>query len=98
MRRKFITSLFVLGAMVAGTFTGGVLANMEVAQAASQAAINRYIVSNAGVPPCTYEDGSGQKATCVWWAGKRGNGKGDSYLVTPKGEFIYITGPKAKRY
>lgn len=38
----------------------------------------------AGMPPCRYEDGSGQALPCYWNAKMRGNGKGKSFIaVTP---------------
>lgn len=38
----------------------------------------------AGMPPCRYEDGSGQALPCYWNAKVRGNGKGRSFIaVTP---------------
>jgi len=100
MRSRFITKMFAVGIM--GALVGGGIAIAQNADAASQTQINRFIRSEGGIPPCTHEDGSGQKGTCVWWAGKQGNGKGYSYLaVDRKGQddaIIYITGPKAKRY
>lgn len=36
-------------------------------------------------PKCKYEDGSGQRRTCVWDARHMGNGEGRSFLsITPK--------------
>lgn len=36
-------------------------------------------------PECRYEDGSGQRRTCVWDARHMGNGKGRSFLsITPR--------------
>lgn len=101
-RSRFITRMFAVG--IAAAMVGGGLAivqNAPEADAASQAQINRYIRSEGGIPPCTHEDGSGQAATCVWWAGRQGNGKGYSYIaVTRTGQddaIIYITGPQAVR-
>ena len=38
----------------------------------------------AGMPPCKYEDGSGQVLPCYWNAKMRGNGTGKSFIaVTP---------------
>jgi hypothetical protein len=39
-----------------------------------------------GVPSCRYEDGSAQRATCVWDGRHRGDHHGASYLsITVKG-------------
>lgn len=87
---------------VLGAILGTMAVGLTDANAGSQTQVNRYIVNAGGIPPCIHEDGSGQKSTCVWWAAKRGNGKGDSYLaITTKGgddKIVYITGPKARRY
>lgn len=45
------------------------------------------------LPACKFEDGSGQRATCVWDARHRGNGEGRSYIaITPRtgGDDIFI--------
>lgn len=83
-------------------FTVGAVVGADNANAGSQAQVNAYIRNHGGVPPCKEEDGSGQKGTCVWWAGKQGNGDGYSYLaIDRKGKddaIVYITGPKAVRH
>jgi hypothetical protein len=100
--RKRMAALLMAASLMAGVVTGTALSAAPEVEAASRTAVNKYIRSHGGIPPCIHEDGSGQKGTCVWWAGKRGNGKGDSYLaVDRKGKddaIIYITGSKAKRY
>jgi hypothetical protein len=106
-RGRFITRMFAVGtaAALAG---GGVVAitqNVPQADAATQVQINRFIRSEGGIPPCAVEDGSDQPhTTCVWWAGRQGNGDGYSVLLVPDGrdadddkDVIFITGPLAVR-
>lgn len=103
-RSRRITRVFAVG-IVATMLGGGVaiVQNME-AEAATQAQINRFIRANGGLPPCKWEDGSGQAGPCVWIASKSGDGNGDSLVAMPDGadkdddkELIYITGPLAVR-
>lgn len=44
------------------------------------AALVAATVSPQVVPPCQFEDGSGQ-AVCYWNAAVSGNGRGESYLM-----------------
>lgn len=52
-----------------------------------------YVELNNGATyrlrPCIYEDGSSQPKGCFWDAGNRGNHVGDSFVVLPRGEFVY---------
>lgn len=106
-KRRRITTRITIGVLMLslGIATGSAISTLTDADAATQQQINRYIRSEGGIPPCTHEDGSGQAATCVWWAKIQGNGDGHSYLAVPDGadkdnddEIIYITGPDAVRY
>lgn len=38
------------------------------------------MVAPGSIPPCMFEDGSGQ-AVCYWDAAVAGNGRGESYLM-----------------
>lgn len=44
------------------------------------AALVAATVSPDSIPPCEFEDGSGQ-AVCYWNAAVSGNGRGESYLM-----------------
>lgn len=44
------------------------------------AALVAATVSPDSIPPCEFEDGSGQ-AVCYWDAATSGNGRGESYLM-----------------
>lgn len=106
-KRNRVITRVIIGAIGAtlGITTGLIVTDLVDANAATQQQINRFIRSENGIAPCTHEDGSSQPGTCVWWAGKQGNGEGYSYLAVPDGrdandddDIIYITGPKAVRY
>lgn len=99
-RNRFVG--YFLAASI-GLTGGTAIAYAQEAEAVSQAAINRYIRSEGGVPPCTHEDGSGQPGPCYWDASERGNGKGYDYIAVPTGKnkdkaIVFLNGPKAKRY
>ena len=36
------------------------------------------------LPACKFEDGSGQRANCVWDGRHRGNGEGHSYIAVTR--------------
>lgn len=40
------------------------------------------------IPPCVYEDGSGQAGWCYWDASAHGNRKGDGVFIYRDGELI----------
>ena len=44
------------------------------------AALVASTVFSDSIPPCEFEDGSGQ-AVCYWNAAVAGNGRGESYLM-----------------
>lgn len=44
------------------------------------AALVAATVFPVSIPPCQFEDGSGQ-AVCYWNAAVSGNGRGESYLM-----------------
>lgn len=44
------------------------------------AALIAAMVTPVSIPPCQFEDGSGQ-AVCYWNAAVSGNGRGESYLM-----------------
>lgn len=71
-------------------------------KAMTRTAKNKQIRAWGGIPPCKWEDGSGQVLPCYWNA-KLGDGNGDSFIAVSNGKgndpkYIYLTGPKAKRY
>lgn len=43
----------------------------------------------APIPPCRYEDGSGQPGVCYWDARTMGNGQGDGVFVYDDGTLIF---------
>lgn len=106
MRSRFITKMFAVG--ILGAMLGGgvaIVQNAPEADAVTQAAINRYIRSEGGIPPCTDEDGSGQPGPCYWNAKVQGNGDGWSFVAMPDGkdkdddkDLVYLNGPLAERY
>lgn len=59
------------------------LSGTDNAEAATQQQINQYIRANHGIPPCKWEDGSGQPGMCVWHGNKFGNKKGDTVVLVP---------------
>lgn len=82
-RGRFLTRMFAVG-ITAALLGGGVaIVQNTDAEAATQAQINAYIRSEGGIPPCKWEDGSGQPGMCLWDARKRGNGKGDVVVLVP---------------
>lgn len=92
-------------AAVVGLGVGTAIVNATEADAITQAAINRYIRSEGGIPPCTHEDGSGQPGPCYWNAKVQGNGDGWSFVAMPDGkdkdddkDLVYLNGPLAVRY
>jgi hypothetical protein len=102
--RKRILALLVTGVMAASAGGGTALYQADVASAHaghSRVAANAYIKAHGGIPACKHEDAvlkvNGKKVTCVWWAGARGNGKGDSFLHLANGKYVYITGPDARQ-
>lgn len=44
------------------------------------AALIAVMVAPGSIPPCVFEDGSGQ-SVCYWDAATFGNGRGESYLM-----------------
>lgn len=81
--RKRVAALVMAGALSAGVLTGTAVSNAPVVEAAGRVAVNKYIRAHGGIPPCTHEDGSGQRGMCYWDASKRGNGKGRDYVAVP---------------
>jgi hypothetical protein len=101
--RKRMAALVMAASLMAGGLTGHALSSAPEVEAVSRVAINKYIRAHGGIPPCTHEDGSGQPGPCYWDASKRGNGKGHDFIAVPTkpGQdklYVYLTGPKAKRY
>lgn len=105
-KRRRITTRVIIAAIAVtlGLATGTALAQITEAEAATQQQINRFIRANDGIPPCKWEDGSGQPGPCVWF-GRFGNGTGPSYIAMPDGpdkdndkDIVFLTGPKAERY
>lgn len=80
--RKTAAYVALAGALMAATLGGAVL-HATKTEAASQKQVNQYIRSHGGIPPCTWEDGSGQPGMCLWDGRKRGNGKGDVVVLIP---------------
>lgn len=106
MRSRRITKMFAVG-IGAALIGGGVaiVQNAPEADAITQAQINRYIKSENGIPPCRWEDGSGQPGPCYWNAKVQGNGDGWSFVAMPDGkdkdddkDLVYLNGPLAERY
>lgn len=81
---KFIAKMFAVG-ITAALLGGGlaVVQNAPEANGSSQSQINAYIRSKGGIPPCKYEDGSGQPGLCYWDGSKRGNKKGAQIVNVP---------------
>jgi hypothetical protein len=69
--RRFEAFLWVLVAVLAA------LAALCVGYALQRTAA----ALDDSIPPCTYEDASGQPLPCVWIAPERGNGEGRSFLA-----------------
>jgi hypothetical protein len=58
--------------------TGIVALTTPEADAGSRTAINKFIRANGGIPPCKWEDGSGQPGMCYW-----NDGSGDAIVLVP---------------
>lgn len=72
----------------AGALVGLIFSGMIAYAAPSDARI---------LAPCRYEDGSGQRAACVWDGRHMGNGNGRSYIVRKSGDVTYVTHKRAHR-
>jgi len=68
--QRFETLLWLLVALSAVAATVGV-----------GAALSRTAAFSDSIPPCTYEDASGQPLPCVWIAPERGNREGRSFVA-----------------
>jgi hypothetical protein len=77
---KRVTTFALVGVIAAGI--GGFIATQD-AVATSQATVNRFIRDAGGIPPCKWEDGSGQPGICFFDSRVRGNKKGDVIVLVP---------------
>jgi len=50
----------------------------------------RRVIRYEWLADCRYEDGSRQRAACVWYAGERGNGEGRSYWLDRADRVHYV--------
>lgn len=78
---KRLVIAVIATALGVGTGLVGQAVYAQHSDAASQTAINQYIRDHGGIPPCRYEDGSGQPGACYWNGGK--NNKGDLLVMVP---------------
>ena len=84
MRNAIATAVAVSLTLGSAMFGGALLSS--TADATSQVQINRYIRDNGGIPPCKWEDGSGQPGACVWMDYRDGEMEGWNVLNVPNGQ------------
>lgn len=80
--RRIIAPALVLAALL----TGG---NLFAASADTSPTISqdiRTVRALDGIPPCKYEDGSGQRGACVWLDSRDGKIEGNHVLNVPNGK------------
>lgn len=84
MRSRFITKMFAFG--IGAAVLGGGLAIAQNAEADADRPTNSEIAkvrALGGIPPCKWEDGSGQNGICWWDSRNRGNRDGDVVVLVP---------------
>jgi hypothetical protein len=79
--KRAVIAVLMLGVGV-GVGTIGATAFAPDSDAVSQVTINKYIRANGGIPPCTYEDGSGQPGLC-YGSTERFGPDGHPYVLVP---------------
>ena len=81
------TSVAIAATLALGTaLFGGVMLATTPADAVTQVTVNRYIRDHGGIPPCKWEDGSGQPGPCVWMDYRDGEMEGWNVLNVPNGQ------------
>lgn len=84
--RKRILALMLTGLMASGIGGGVAVWQADTASAHkghSRVWANKFIRAHGGIPPCKWEDGSGQPGMCLWDGATMGNGKGDTVVMVP---------------